>query len=97
MTPHPGVPWVEYWRLPRGGFAVRCTRCAAHAGAPTLDHVQAFAVQHQEHQRPAPSHLGLGDLVARGTQALGIKPCAPCKQRQAQLNGLIPRIWPRRG
>lgn len=96
MTPHPGVPWVEYWRVP-GGFAARCTRCAAQGVAPTLDHVQAFAMQHREHQQAAPTHYGAGDLVARATGALGIKPCAPCKQRQAQLNGLLPRIWPRRG
>ncbi len=95
MTPHPGVPWVEYWGVP-GGFAVRCTRCAAQSGAPTLGHVQAFAQWHSLHPQATPGHLGLGDLVARGTQALGIKSCAPCKQRQAQLNGLIPRIWPRR-
>lgn len=33
---------------------------------------------------------GVGDLVARGTRAVGIKPCAPCKQRQAKLNRWFP-------
>jgi hypothetical protein len=33
---------------------------------------------------------GLGDLVARGTQALGIPSCAPCEERQARLN----QLWP---
>lgn len=29
---------------------------------------------------------GAGDVVAKITGALGIKPCAPCKKRQAALN-----------
>lgn len=33
---------------------------------------------------------GAGDVVARMTSAVGIKPCAPCKQRQEKLN----RWWP---
>ena len=35
---------------------------------------------------------GLGDLVARGTSALGIQPCPPCKRRQEYLNRLGSRI-----
>jgi hypothetical protein len=30
--------------------------------------------------------VGLGDVVARATTRAGIKPCAPCKRRQAALN-----------
>ena len=33
---------------------------------------------------------GLGDMVAAATSAIGIKPCASCKQRQIALNNLIP-------
>ncbi|HEX9106650.1 MAG TPA: hypothetical protein VF832_05475, partial [Longimicrobiales bacterium] len=33
---------------------------------------------------------GLGDLVQQVTKAIGIKPCAPCQQRAARLNELIP-------
>jgi hypothetical protein len=29
---------------------------------------------------------GLGDAVAQLTRAIGVKPCEPCKQRQARLN-----------
>ncbi|NBX31115.1 MAG: hypothetical protein EBR07_00065 [Planctomycetes bacterium] len=32
----------------------------------------------------------LGDMVARATKAVGIKPCAPCAQRQAALNRATP-------
>ncbi len=33
---------------------------------------------------------GLGDVVARVTQAAGIPSCAPCDERQARLN----KLWP---
>jgi len=33
---------------------------------------------------------GLGDVVAKITSAVGIKPCGGCKQRQEQLNKLMP-------
>ena len=39
--------------------------------------------------------VGLGDVIARATQAVGIKPCPPCKRRQAYLNRLL--VLGRRG
>jgi hypothetical protein len=33
---------------------------------------------------------GLGDVVAKVTSAVGIKPCGPCKRRQEALNKLLP-------
>jgi hypothetical protein len=33
--------------------------------------------------------VGLGDVVAGMTKAVGIKPCPPCKRRQAYLNRLL--------
>jgi hypothetical protein len=33
---------------------------------------------------------GLGDLVADGTKALGVKPCGKCRKRQAWLNRVTP-------
>lgn len=33
---------------------------------------------------------GLGDVVAAMTKAVGIAPCGGCKERQEQLNRLIP-------
>ena len=33
---------------------------------------------------------GLGDVVAKMTCAVGIKPCGGCKKRQATLNHLFP-------
>lgn len=36
--------------------------------------------------------LPFGDAIARLTKAVGIKPCAPCQQRQAALNQLGDRV-----
>ena len=36
------------------------------------------------------STRGLGDVVAKVTSAVGVKPCGKCKQRQAKLNKLMP-------
>ena len=33
---------------------------------------------------------GLGDTVARVTQAVGIKPCGGCQKRQELLNKMVP-------
>jgi len=33
--------------------------------------------------------VGLGDVIARATRAVGIQPCGGCKQRQAWLNQRI--------
>jgi hypothetical protein len=33
---------------------------------------------------------GVGDVIAKVTTAIGIKPCEPCKARQAALNRVLP-------
>lgn len=33
---------------------------------------------------------GIGDVVAKMTSAIGIKPCEACKKRQEFLNNLVP-------
>jgi hypothetical protein len=33
---------------------------------------------------------GLGDVIAAATSAIGISPCAGCKERQEALNKLVP-------
>jgi hypothetical protein len=33
--------------------------------------------------------VGLGDVIARATHALGIRQCEPCKRRQEWLNQRI--------
>ncbi len=40
--------------------------------------------------KPPVRARGLGDVIARITNAIGIKTCGPCKQRQAYLNSLVP-------
>jgi hypothetical protein len=58
----------------------------------------AFARLHAQHQPavPAQTHLGAGDLIAKFTGALGIKPCTPCEARKRALNGMFPRVMRRR-
>ena len=36
---------------------------------------------------------GLGSLIAKGTKAIGVKPCEPCKLRAAKLDRLFPFSW----
>jgi hypothetical protein len=36
--------------------------------------------------------MGLGDVVAAVTKAVGIKPCGGCKERQAALNAFGKRF-----
>lgn len=68
-----------------GGFVCTCERCGARAhvkGNP-----QDFARMHRCNQ------IGMGDVIAQGTKALGIKPCTPCEARRQKLNGLFPNFW----
>lgn len=40
------------------------------------------------------SEFGLGDAVKQLTQAVGVHPCTPCKQRQEYLNARVQfRPW----
>lgn len=41
------------------------------------------------------THLGLGDIIAGVTSALGIPPCEGCKKRQEKLNRLFPNVLKR--
>jgi len=93
---HPQVRWI-LWQQTTTGFVARCDVCGASTSAGTPQGVDAFAAEHQAHQSPAPGHLGLGDVMAAGTKALGIEPCTPCEARRRALNARFPRLWPRRG
>lgn len=95
MIQHPHVPHVVCAEPSPGVWQCQCRVCgAAMQGAAPAEGADRFASVHSAHEQ-APSHYGFGDLVARATSAVGIKPCAPCKKRQAQLNGLLPRVWRR--
>ena len=41
--------------------------------------------------------VGLGDVITKGTSALGIKPCGGCFERAAALNRLVVFRGGRRG
>ena len=37
-------------------------------------------------------NIGLGDIIAKATSAVGIKPCGGCKKRKEKLNKLFPLL-----
>lgn len=94
--PHPYVAWVQCAELAPGVFQCACTVCNAQmqSGAHA-EGADRFARVHAEHQSASATHYGAGDLVAKATSALGIKPCTPCEARRRQLNGLLPALWKR--
>ncbi len=93
MNAHPQVPWVHYSQIRPGVFQCVCQSCGARSSL--LDGTQADAFAHAHAHQPAPTHYGAGDLIAKATGALGIKPCTPCKARQEAMNRLMPRVWRR--
>lgn len=77
---------IRFQRLPNGAFAMEC-QCGARA---VVAHPSQF-----QHQCRVPTHYGAGDLIAKATSAVGIKPCAPCEKRKAMMNNLFPKVWKR--
>jgi hypothetical protein len=93
---HPEAPWIHgALHAQTGRHYVRCDTCGVEGFLPPGVSHETFVAQHRGHAPPQASHYGLGDLVARATSAVGIKPCTPCEQRKQMLNGLFPRVWRR--
>jgi hypothetical protein len=57
---------------------------------PTSPARQAEILRQVNRLDSPPTMRGLGDVIARATSAVGIKPCGGCKQRQEKLNRLVP-------
>jgi len=94
---HPGIPWLVYqFGTPQGqpGYTLRCQACGVVNVALSDAAFQQFAQQHAEHR--SAQGVGLGDAIAAMTKAVGIAPCSPCEARRRMLNGIAPRIFPRR-
>jgi len=81
------TPWILV-SADRAGFHGHCTACGQEIGPTSADGLDAFSSQHTDHR--SSSGMGLGDLVRAGTQAMGIKPCAPCERRRQQMNNFLP-------
>lgn len=95
---HPAVPWIVFQPVP-GGVTLRCEVCNATATL-TPQQADAFARQHAAHRSASPTHMGLGDVVAKVAQpvarALGrTETCLPCERKKHALNSLVPRAWRR--
>lgn len=57
---------------------------------PPVYELPANTAQASPAVAPAPRLRGLGDVVAKVTTAIGIRPCGGCKKRQEQLNKAVP-------
>lgn len=88
---HPRVPWIHFDRLSRGGYLVVDSRTGERAFAPDERALAEFAAR----RSAAPGYRGLGDALRSVTEKMGFGSCAPCARRQAQLNGLVPRLFRR--
>lgn len=94
MQQHPQIPWISFERI-GAGVRVQCRACGGQTGVVTPAAADAFSRQHAEHQSAAAGHYGMGDVIARATKAVGIKPCTPCEARRQKLNQWLPRVWQR--
>lgn len=96
VVQHPNVSWILCEQSAPGVFRCVCQVCkAAMQGGGSAQAADAFARTHAAHQSASPTHYGAGDLIAKATGALGIKPCSPCEARRRALNGLLPSVWRR--
>jgi hypothetical protein len=95
---HPQVHWItlQYYDQQTPCYLMTCTVCGQQVYAFNDAQVTGFVQAHAEHRSAAPSHYGLGDVVARATKAVGIAPCTPCEQRRRMLNGMLPKVMRRR-
>ncbi len=85
---YPRLPWTVYSGNPMVGSTVQDTRTGQSARVRSWDEVTAFAAA-----RSSPQGRGLGDLVKRLTNAIGVKKeCTPCQRRQIALNRLAPNM-----
>lgn len=95
---HPNVPWVTCGPSIGGSsWWCKCTVCGADMGQfGSAQAADMFARVHSAHQSASPTHYGLGDLIAKATSAVGIKPCSPCEARRRAMNGAFPQVMRRR-
>jgi hypothetical protein len=67
----------------------QCDTCEFKQVRPVFSRIPSAA--HADAERNVMRGLrGLGDVVAAMTTAVGIAPCGGCKERQEQLNRIIP-------
>ena len=85
------APWIKVDRFP-GGAVLLCTACDVKARL-TGHAVEQFIRAHADHS--SPTHYGAGDVVARVTQALGVKSCPECERRRVMMNKAVPRVLKR--
>ena len=91
---NPRLPFLKVAENPAGGFVVLDTRSMQSFTVSSIGDVHRWAAERSSAQ----GYMGAGDVVHSVAQRLGFgkSECTPCAQRQAQLNGLLPRMFRRR-
>lgn len=77
--------WLECRDLP----LEKCNGYRTRHGFPPFQR-QADGTLTEAEWTPGMPARGVGDLIAKATSAIGIKPCGGCKQRQSALNRFLP-------
>lgn len=73
-----------WWKMPDGKMKL--------VEVADFHRMMASLPDHAKGWRPVnKAKPGLGDAIAKATKAVGIKPCAGCRKRQAALNRWTPR------
>lgn len=72
--------------------ATKCSSCKEREtrNGNYLDPPLLFGAPGVVETPTVPPRVGLGDVVAKATSAVGIKPCGGCARRQAALNKATP-------
>jgi hypothetical protein len=89
------IPWIFLYS---DGRSIHCYCQICQAQSPPTDDngIDAFVAQHEEHRSPVPTHMGMGDMFAAATKALGFeKKCSPCEARRRAMNNAMPTVWRR--
>lgn len=92
---HQQIPWVDAQQQGTK-IVVRCEVCSTVVTVDTPAQANQVALAHKEHRSAAAGHYGAGDAIAAATKAMGISACTPCEKRRQMLNGMLPKVFPRR-
>jgi hypothetical protein len=73
--------------LQGGDLYLKCRKCGKEAFTRS-----AYLEHFEEIHKNCSGHIGLGDVIARATSALGIPTCSACQKRQQLLNNAFPKV-----
>lgn len=91
---------IQTKMLPNGQLRVRCKGC----GKELITRPNLFGSFKREHEncykkkemRSLGSHYGLGDLIEKATQFIGVPTCSGCERRKRFANKIMPKVLKKR-